>query len=64
MGNKQSYPEVDLSGKVAIVTGGNAGIGYATSKALARLGAHTFIACRSKERAEAVSLVSRAAAVP
>ena len=55
MGNKLSYPEEDLSGKVSLVTGGNTGIGYETAKALARLGAHTFIACRSKERAEAVS---------
>ncbi len=55
MGNKLTYPEVDLTGKVAIVTGGNTGIGYETAKGLARLGAHTFIACRSKERAEAVS---------
>ena len=54
MGNKLSYPEEDLSGKVAIVTGGNTGIGYETAKGLARLGAHTFIACRSKERAEQV----------
>ena len=50
-----SYPEEDLTGKVAIVTGGNTGIGYETAKALVRLGAHTFIGCRSKERAEAVS---------
>ena len=55
MGNKLSHPEVDLSGKVVIVTGGNTGIGYETAKGLARLGAHTFIACRSKERAERVS---------
>ena len=55
MGCKLSYPEVDLTGKVAIVTGGNTGIGYETAKGLARLGAHTFIACRSKERAETVS---------
>ena len=55
MGAKLSYPEEDLTGKVAVVTGGNTGIGYETAKALARLGAHTFIACRSKERAEAVS---------
>ena len=58
MGNKLSYPEVDLSGKVVIVTGGNTGIGYETAKSLARLGAHTFIACRSKERAEEVSSVA------
>ena len=58
MGNKLSYPEVDLSGKVVIVTGGNTGIGYETAKGLARLGAHTFIACRSKERAEGVSSVN------
>ena len=54
MGAKLSYPQVDLSGKVAIVTGGNTGIGYETAKGLARMGAHTFIACRSKERAEEV----------
>ena len=55
-----AYPTVDLSGKVIVVTGGNSGIGYATSKALAIMGAHTIIACRSRERAEAVSLLSSA----
>ena len=55
MGNKLSYPTVDLSGKVAVVTGGNTGIGYETAKSLAEMGAHTFIACRSQERAAAVS---------
>ena len=55
MGNKLTYPTVDLSGKVAVVTGGNTGIGYETAKALAEMGAHTFIACRSQERAAAVS---------
>ena len=45
----------DMSGKVAVVTGGNSGIGYATAKALAVLGAHVIIACRSEQRAVAVS---------
>ena len=53
---QSAYPTVDLSGKVIVVTGGNTGLGYATSKALAIMGAHTIIACRSRERAEAVSL--------
>ena len=57
MGNKLSYPTVDLSGKVALVTGANTGIGYETAKALAEMGAHTFIACRSQERAAAVSIM-------
>ena len=51
-----SYPTVDLSGKVILVTGGNIGLGYATAKALAVMGAHTIIACRSKEKAEAVCM--------
>ena len=55
MGSKLSYPTVDLSAKVAIVTGGNAGIGYETAKALAFMGAQTIIACRSQERATTVS---------
>eukprot|EP00118_Oscarella_pearsei_P001266 m.6992 g.6992 ORF g.6992 m.6992 type:complete len:369 (+) comp17439_c0_seq1:33-1139(+) len=51
MGTTLSYPEVDLKNKVAIVTGGNTGIGYETVKALCRLGAHVVLACRSEERA-------------
>ena len=57
MGTKLSFPVVDLSGKVAIVTGGNTGIGYETAKALAVMGAHTIIACRSIERANTVGPV-------
>ena len=58
MGANLSYPNEDLSGKVALVTGGNTGIGYETAKALARMGAHTFIGCRSQERAEQVFCLS------
>ncbi|KAF9148837.1 hypothetical protein BG015_009414 [Linnemannia schmuckeri] len=42
----------DLTGKVAIVTGANSGLGYATTVALAAHGARVFLACRSKERAQ------------
>ncbi len=54
MGARLSYPSVNLSGKVAVVTGGNAGIGYETVKQLAVMGAHTIMACRSEEKAKAV----------
>ncbi|KAJ3021177.1 UNVERIFIED_CONTAM: hypothetical protein HDU68_009777 [Siphonaria sp. JEL0065] len=46
-----SIPSLD--GKIAIVTGGNTGIGYETVKHLALKGAKVFLAARSKERAEA-----------
>ncbi|OAQ32836.1 NAD(P)-binding protein [Linnemannia elongata AG-77] len=42
----------DLTGKVAIVTGANSGLGYATTVALAANGARVFLACRSRERAQ------------
>ncbi|KAF9108239.1 hypothetical protein BGX29_002382 [Mortierella sp. GBA35] len=41
----------DLTSKVAIVTGGNTGLGYETALALAAKGAHVFIACRNKAKA-------------
>jgi dehydrogenase/reductase SDR family member 12 len=45
--------EVDLAGRVAVVTGANSGIGKATSRALAERGAEVFLLCRSKERGQA-----------
>ncbi len=42
----------DLTGKVAIVTGANSGIGFEAAKALARKGAATVLACRSAERGQ------------
>lgn len=52
MGIKVGCDE-DLSGKVAIVTGSNTGIGLQTAKMLCDAGAHVVMACRSKERAKA-----------
>ena len=51
MGGQISVPQTDLSGRVAVVTGANTGIGYETAKALAKMGAHTIIACRTEARA-------------
>lgn len=44
-----------LDGKVAVVTGGNTGLGEAFSKALAEVGATVAIAARRRERSEAVA---------
>ncbi|KAL6761076.1 hypothetical protein V8C86DRAFT_968708 [Haematococcus lacustris] len=41
--------------QVCIVTGGNAGIGFATAELLAARGAHVVMACRSKERGQAAA---------
>ncbi|KAF8922803.1 hypothetical protein EDD21DRAFT_419298 [Dissophora ornata] len=50
----------DLTSKVAIVTGANTGLGYETSLALARHGAHVFLACRDKTKAyEAMERMER-----
>ncbi|MEM7416665.1 MAG: oxidoreductase [Gemmatimonadota bacterium] len=43
----------DQAGRVAVVTGGNSGIGYETVKALAEKGAHVVVAARSAERGQA-----------
>jgi hypothetical protein len=52
-------PATPLAGKVAIVTGGNTGIGFATAEMLATRGAHVILACRSAERGEAAAAVLR-----
>ncbi|KAF5318873.1 hypothetical protein D9619_010947 [Psilocybe cf. subviscida] len=44
---------LDLQGKVAIVTGGNTGIGLATVRHLARAGATVYLAARNEARASA-----------
>jgi NAD(P)-dependent dehydrogenase (short-subunit alcohol dehydrogenase family) len=43
----------DLTGKTAIVTGANSGIGYEMARALARKEATVILACRNKDKGEA-----------
>ena len=42
--------DVDLAGRVCLITGGNAGIGLATARALARRGASVRLLCRDPGR--------------
>ena len=41
----------NLTGKTALITGANSGLGYYTAKALAEKNAHVIVACRSLEKA-------------
>ena len=43
----------DLTGKIAIVTGANSGIGYEMARALAGKEATVILACRDKDKGEA-----------
>ncbi|MGV9275133.1 oxidoreductase [Streptomyces griseosporeus] len=45
----------DLSGRTAVVTGANSGIGFVTAEALARAGARVVLAVRDEERGKAAA---------
>ena len=45
--------DVDLSGRVALVTGANSGMSKETARELARMGAEVILGCRSTQRGEA-----------
>jgi NAD(P)-dependent dehydrogenase (short-subunit alcohol dehydrogenase family) len=56
MWTKKDIP--DQGGKIVIVTGANAGVGYETALALYKVGAHVILACRNLEKAnQAISKI-------
>ena len=49
---EQVVEGIDLSGKTALITGGNSGLGYETMRVLASRGAHVICAARTLEKAQ------------
>lgn len=53
LGFRPADLEVDLAGRVCLVTGANSGIGYETALALAQRGARVWLLCRNQARGAA-----------
>lgn len=51
----------DQSGRIAVVTGANSGLGLVATRELARAGAHVVMACRSLQKGQAAAASIRAA---
>jgi NAD(P)-dependent dehydrogenase (short-subunit alcohol dehydrogenase family) len=63
MANHKAWTEAqvpNMTGKVAIVTGANSGIGYETARVLAQRGATAIMACRSLSKANEAAAALRA----
>lgn len=51
-GARFQRPDIRADGKVVVITGANTGIGKETAMALARRGAHVYMACRDLKKCE------------
>ena len=55
---------LDLSGKVAVVTGGNSGIGFETAKTLAEAGARVVVGARDLTKADRLTGLDNVTFIP